>query len=638
MFRFIAIFGVLSVGLSSGLQTAPSSVVFAQEDNLRSFEVTFYAVKPVQCHDSDCDDDQMPGDNCSKFDMFGSANGRMTVLMSSACIPGGLAFRDDPGNTNWLSLDPSLVNRYSEIQAPTAVFNNVQANQLGPFTLTVAVPDNGHFTISTGGRERDLADDDDPNPLFDMVMSSNSKMQDYIRTKYIPSHPEVVDQQGNIDFDMAYYDVMTGAEFMSKIAHNPEAAAAEFGNEARGLLPDLSGLSSEEADKYLAELDIVQKVIQNPVEAVNRYAQEEIQAAFSQVGAQLPELSGLSSEEVGKYRSDLERVRDIIQNPEQAVTRLGQEEIQAAFSQVGAQLPELSGLSSEEVGKYRSYLENVRDIIQNPEQAVTRLGQEAVQAAFSQVAAQIPGPVGSFVSALDVNRLINNPGEYLKDTATDLAIEIAVAYGAQSIPVLGQAYAIGYALYKVFDLITAANPDDGIGIIHETCSAQNNFCVGTHKYQSKFNGIDSDSIGDYWMAINVKETTQTPILPLLQNEPAKLTNPHSGTLIQGRFGQQQHPNYELVVPRTDGGFNFFFRDNSADGLPWGGPFPVATDAGKIDSISLIQSTFGTGPGNLEAVAKMADGHLALFWREDAEPFSWFGPFDIPNSSGSAGNP
>lgn len=83
---------------------------------------------------------------------------------------------------------------------------------------------------------------------------------------------------------------------------------------------------------------------------------------------------------------------------------------------------------------------------------------------------------------------------------------MAVAYGAQSIPYLGQAYAIGYALYKAFDFITnVKNPDDGIGIISETCSAQNNFCVGTHAYKSKFNGIDSDSVGDFWMAINVRQ-------------------------------------------------------------------------------------------------------------------------------------
>ena len=386
-------------GQAQGPSTKPAVPVVHKE---KRFEVTFYAVNPVQCHDVDCTNDQVPDDDCSKMDMYFSVNGKMGVLMSSACMPGGLAYRDNP--TKWFALHPSLTNKYREIQAPTALFNNVQANQLGPFTVTVAVPDNGQFTIQTGGRERDTAGDRDPSPLFDMVKTSNTKMQDYIRNKYIPTHPEAVDQKGNIDYDMAYYDIVTGAELMNKIAKNPAKAAAEFGNEAKNLLPELAGLSRGEVDKYLAGVDVIQNVIQSPEKAVKQY------------------------------------------------------------------------------------------------------GQEAIKAAISEVGDQIPGPVGSFVSALDVTKLINEPGQYLKETAKDLAVEIAVAYGAQSIPGLGQAYAIGYALYKVFDFITSIkNPDDGIGIISETCSAKNNFCVGTHAYKSKSNGIDADSAGDFWMAINVKQ-------------------------------------------------------------------------------------------------------------------------------------
>jgi LGFP repeat len=386
-------------GQGQGANSKPALPIVHKE---KRFEVTFYAVNPVQCHDVDCTNDQVPDDDCAKWDMYGSVNGKMNVLMSSACMPGGLAYRDNP--TKWYALSPSLVNRYSDLRVPAALFNNVQANQLGPFTVTVAVPDNGHFTIQTGGRERDRASDGDPSPFFDMVRSSNSKMQDYIRNKYIPTHPEAVDQKGNIDYDMALYDVVTGAELMNKIANNPAKAAAEFGNEAKNLLPELAGLSSEELNKYRMGVDIIKNVIQNPQEAVKQF------------------------------------------------------------------------------------------------------GQEAINAAISEVGDQIPGPVGSFVSALDFNRLINEPGQYLKDTATSLAVEVAVAYGAQSIPGLGQAYAIGYALYKAFDFITSIkNPDDGIGIISEKCSAQNNFCVGTHAYKSEFNGIDSDSAGDFWMAINVKE-------------------------------------------------------------------------------------------------------------------------------------
>ena len=36
---------------------------------------------------------------------------------------------------------------------------------------------------------------------------------------------------------------------------------------------------------------------------------------------------------------------------------------------------------------------------------------------------------------------------------------------------------------------------------------------------------------------------------------------------------------------------YFWRDNNAEGLPWHGPIPIATDVGKIDAISMIQSSF-----------------------------------------------
>lgn len=148
-----------------------------------------------------------------------------------------------------------------------------------------------------------------------MVKTSNAKMQDYIRKEYIPTHPTGVDQKGNIDFDMAYYDIVTGAELMSKIAKNPAAAASEFGYDAKNILPELGGLSSEEVSNYIAGVDVIKNVIQNPQAAVSKY------------------------------------------------------------------------------------------------------GEEAIDEAISEVGDQIPGPVGSFVSALDINRLIKEPGQYVKETA-----------------------------------------------------------------------------------------------------------------------------------------------------------------------------------------------------------------------------
>ena len=137
-------------------------------------------------------------------------------------------------------------------------------------------------------------------------------------------------------------------------------------------------------------------------------------------------------------------------------------------------------------------------------------------------------------------------------------------------------------------------------------------------------------------------------------------------LVQGNFlgSDKAHKNFELVVPRLDSGFNHYWVERKVEinfvtmpipgmgsfyniNIPipklkyqWHGPFPIAVDRGKIDAISLIQSNFKSGfntPGNLDVIARQGD-HLVYFWREDYSPFAWHGPFNIPNSTESTGNP
>jgi hypothetical protein len=46
----------------------------------------------------------------------------------------------------------------------------------------------------------------------------------------------------------------------------------------------------------------------------------------------------------------------------------------------------------------------------------------------------------------------------------------------------------------------------------------------------------------------------------------------------------------------------------------------------------MQSNFsssGFGPGNLELVARSGD-RLDFYWRDDASPWTWHGPFTIAN--------
>jgi hypothetical protein len=106
------------------------------------------------------------------------------------------------------------------------------------------------------------------------------------------------------------------------------------------------------------------------------------------------------------------------------------------------------------------------------------------------------------------------------------------------------------------------------------------------------------------------------------------------SLIQSRFGRKG--NFELVVPRASTGFDFYFRDNDAAGLPWHGPVGVDTTGGRhMDALCLIQSNFGT-PGNLEVVARIGD-RLAHYWRDSGPGFVWHGPFFF-GSPGVSGNP
>jgi hypothetical protein len=87
-------------------------------------------------------------------------------------------------------------------------------------------------------------------------------------------------------------------------------------------------------------------------------------------------------------------------------------------------------------------------------------------------------------------------------------------------------------------------------------------------------------------------------------------------LIQSRFGR--YGNFELVVPRREGGVAHFWRDNDAPGNPWRGPGVFGEDLGRVDAVALIQSTFseaGNGPGNFEVVARVGD-RLVAFWHPD----------------------
>ncbi len=119
------------------------------------------------------------------------------------------------------------------------------------------------------------------------------------------------------------------------------------------------------------------------------------------------------------------------------------------------------------------------------------------------------------------------------------------------------------------------------------------------------------------------QISEKSLVPAFSGNPA---------MIQSTSGVRG--NFELVVPRANGGFSYYLRNNDRPDLRWLGPFDFATDAGTFEAVTLIQSNFGE-PGNLEMVARSMD-QLFFFWRDSSEEPKWYGP--SPIDTGVAGTP
>jgi hypothetical protein len=68
-------------------------------------------------------------------------------------------------------------------------------------------------------------------------------------------------------------------------------------------------------------------------------------------------------------------------------------------------------------------------------------------------------------------------------------------------------------------------------------------------------------------------------------------------------------NFEVVVPSATAGLIHYYRNNQAAGTPWSGPRPFATNLGKIDAVTMMQSTF---QGHLEVVCRITDRLYQMF--------------------------
>lgn len=100
------------------------------------------------------------------------------------------------------------------------------------------------------------------------------------------------------------------------------------------------------------------------------------------------------------------------------------------------------------------------------------------------------------------------------------------------------------------------------------------------------------------------------------------------SFIQSTFGTTG--NFEMVAPFGAAGIAYYSRDNDAASPSWRVKTVFGIDAGMVDAVSLIQSSFG----NLEVVARIGD-RLAHFWR-DSVTGEWNGPGFF--AAGASGTP
>jgi chitosanase len=158
------------------------------------------------------------------------------------------------------------------------------------------------------------------------------------------------------------------------------------------------------------------------------------------------------------------------------------------------------------------------------------------------------------------------------------------------------------------------------GVFASSGLFQSTFSAGSDIGNLEVVGQSGPQVFLYWREDKEPFTWHGPLASFLESVGG---NP---AMIQGRLAGRR--NFELVVPRADGGFSHYWRDNADANLPWAKGSDYAQADGVLEAITLIESTFAV-PGTLEVIARHQDGRLLQYWRDASEPFDWHGPVEVP---------
>ncbi|ONH62286.1 hypothetical protein CcI49_02580 [Frankia sp. CcI49] len=101
-------------------------------------------------------------------------------------------------------------------------------------------------------------------------------------------------------------------------------------------------------------------------------------------------------------------------------------------------------------------------------------------------------------------------------------------------------------------------------------------------------------------------------------------------LIQSR-GLGVRGNFDVVVPSAFSGLTHVWRENDARDTPWRDPWQTAQALGRVDAVTMLQSTLAT-PGPLETVVRVGS-RLFFLWRDSTGAFQWRPPVQLTQNVG-----
>ncbi|MCM3925903.1 hypothetical protein ND748_30070, partial [Frankia sp. AiPs1] len=93
-------------------------------------------------------------------------------------------------------------------------------------------------------------------------------------------------------------------------------------------------------------------------------------------------------------------------------------------------------------------------------------------------------------------------------------------------------------------------------------------------------------------------------------------------LVQSK-GLGRTGNFDVVVPSAFAGITHVWRDNDAAGYPWRDPWQTAQSLGRVDALTMVQSTLAN-PGPLEVAVRVGSA-LYFLWRDSTGAFAWHDP-------------